>query len=178
MDCLFSRSGAFLAGVLILACTAASRPIDAVAPVTLGTFDSRAVAIAWFHSPAGQDELAGLHEELAAAQAAGDEDRVAALEAQGPELQARLHRMAFSTAPVGHLIELIRDDLKTIAAEAGVDAIVSKWDVVYQAPGTTFVDVTDALILAFGPEERGLRAAREVMGTKPVPLDELEEHEH
>ena len=73
---------------------------DDAAPLVLGTFDSRSVAIAYANSETFRSHLADLHDQLADARAEGDTQRVAELEAYGPALQARLHAQGFSTASV------------------------------------------------------------------------------
>ncbi|MHC5210270.1 MAG: hypothetical protein ACYTG2_06100 [Planctomycetota bacterium] len=183
-------ASALAAGVLILACAAAVRPAGApaagdrvaagqadVTPIVLGTFDSRAVAVAWVGSDAFRAIMAGLHQDLADAKAAGDEARVAELEALGPQMQARIHRQGFSTAPVHDILEHIRGELPALAGQAGVDVIVSKWDLVYQAPSASFVDVTELLAGAFEPDEKTWKTIRDLVTTDPVPADQLE-HDH
>ena len=176
-----SPAGAFVAGALILACAAAARP-DGGPPagdgrVVLGTFDSRAIAVAWGGSETFKSAMNDLVQQLADAQEAGDEERVAELEAHGPELQAKLHRQGFSTASVDDILEHIRDEIPAIATQAGVDVIVSKWDIVYHGPSASVIDVTDQLVAALEPDERALKSAREIVQQEPVPLEELR-HDH
>jgi hypothetical protein len=66
----------------------------------IGTFDSRAVAIAFYRSAEFQEDTRGLMMELEEAKAAGDEERVKELEALFPALQHRMHQQGFSTASV------------------------------------------------------------------------------
>ncbi|MHC4910746.1 MAG: hypothetical protein ACYTF9_13625, partial [Planctomycetota bacterium] len=136
-----SRAGAFLAGALIIACTAAIEPPRVPADdsgegpaIRLGVFDSRAVAIASVNSARYKASLAELMEkttkEIEEARAAGDTDRVARLEARGPEMQQRLHEQGFGSAPVHEHLAHLKDKLPAIAERAGVDAIVSRWELV------------------------------------------------
>jgi hypothetical protein len=173
-------------GALILACGTALRPpgaLPAAAPVgpsgsatvTLGVFDSRAVTIAWVKSDEFQRYMAGLFEERDEAKARGDTARVEGLDAFGPELQRKIHRQGFSTAPVDDILEHIQEQLPAIARTAGVDAIVSKWAFAYTSPSATFVDVTDALVEAFHPSEATWNAVHEIIRQDPVPADQLTE---
>jgi len=166
------QAGAGVVGALVLACTAAATSGDAPR-VVLGTFDSRAVAIAYAGSEAFRTYLSGLYEELAQAKAAGNDARVAELEAFGPQLQERLHLQGYSTASVADILAHIEDELPALAARAGVDAIVSRWDLVYRSPSARFVDVTDLLVAEFDPDARTLQSAREIVEQEPVPADEL-----
>jgi hypothetical protein len=172
-----SRASALLAGALILACTAAVHPPEGEGTVTLGTFDSRAVAIAYAGSEAFGSYMSGLMQELDDAKRAGDTARVAELEAFGPELQARLHRQGFSTGAVDDILEQIEDQIPAIARAAGVDVLVSKWDLVWQEPDAALHDVTWSLVEAFDPDERTRTSCREIMAQDPVPEADLG-HEH
>ena len=83
--------------------------------------------------------------------------------------------LALTTAPVDDVLEHIQAQLPALASQAGVEVIVSKWDLVYQAPSTSFVDVTDLLVAAFDPNERGLKSAREIVTQEPLPLGSVRE---
>lgn len=174
----------FAAAVLVLACASAGdplgRPPDAPrnnAGVTLGTFDSRAVTIAYANSAGFVAYLSGLRQELNDAQAAGDDARVAELEAFGPALQAQLHRQGFSTGSVSNILEPLQDRLPAIARAAGVEVILSKWDIVYRAPSAAIVDVTHLLVAEFDPDEDTLRSIAQCMELDPIPLEEIDEVE-
>lgn len=145
--------------------------------VVVGTFDSRAVAIAYVRSDEFRRRLDEKREELERAQAAGDEARVAELEAFGPELQRHVHEQGFSTAPVDDIVVRIEDRLAGIAERRGVDVIVSKWVLAYSAPGARFVDVTEDLAACFDPDEATWKTIRQIVAQDPVPLDELQ-HDH
>jgi len=144
--------------------------------VVLGTFDSRAVAVAYVHSSGFQELMRAKHAELDRARADGDEAAVAELEAWGPALQERLHQQGFGTAPVDDILAGIAHELPALAAEAGVDVIVSKWALAYRAPAARTVDVTDRLAARFDPSADTLKAIRELVAQEPVPLEELKDH--
>lgn len=170
--------GALLAGILVLTLSAQDRsPGSANPTVVVGTFDSRAVAIAYVRSAAFgefvQEKKAEVDRDLERARAAGDDERVAELEAFGPAMQMRIHRQGFGAAPIDDIMILIKDELPGIAEEAGVDVIVSKWVVAYQRPDAKVVDVTDRLAAAFDPDEQTLEVIRDIVRSEPVPLDQL-----
>ena len=71
----------------------------------------------------------------------------------------------------------IRDDIPEIAKKAGVDVIVSKWDIEYHGPKVKFVDVTEALIQPFGPTEERIKIIRDVMAKPPLSEKEIRERE-
>ena len=111
--------------------------------VRVGTFDSRAVAMAYFGSEAFKRQLNDMRAEYENAKAAGDEKRVKELDAEGPALQELMHKQGFSTWPVDHILEAIKKQIPEIAAKADVDVIVSKWDMVYQRSAETLGVIKD-----------------------------------
>ena len=67
-------------------------------------------------------------------------------------------------------------DLRTLVP-LDVDAIVSKWDLVYRRPTAELVDVTELLVDAMQPDARGRKSALEILAQPPIPEDELD-HDH
>ena len=179
--------GMLLAGLLALgwglsaqgpATQAAPARQDEAPKVVLGTFDSRAVAVAYARSEAFTERLREMRKELVAANAAGDRKRAGEIEAMGPALQQQIHRQGFGTAPVDDIIAVIEGELPGIAAKAGVDVIVSKWVVAYRAEGARTVDVTRLLVQEFDPDAATLEVVEQVLASEPIPLAELEKHQN
>ena len=173
-------ASASLAGLCALALGAVSQGGSSVgepATVVLGTFDSRAVAAAYYRSDRFGAELEALRKRVAEAEAAGDAALAEELAAAGPALQEQAHARVFGNARVPDLLELLREDLDEIAAEAGVDVIVSQWDLEFRSPSARTVDVSLLLAGRFDPDAETLDVIRQVMETEPVPLDELH-HDH
>ena len=148
---------------------------SAPAEVRIGTFDSRAVALAYYRSPEFNQQMRELHQAHQEAKQEGDAQRVAELEAYGPAQQQRMHKQGFGTWPVDEILEKIKDRIPDIAAQANVNVIVSKWDVVYQKDGLKMVDVTDLLVEPFNPSEETLQVISDVRRKPPVPLEQLED---
>ncbi len=165
---------------VLVVCTAvfAQQPDEHASQVVMrvGTFDSRAVAVAYARSENFMKHIRGLMDEYEKAKAAGDEKRVKELEAEGPAMQEMIHKQGFSTWPVDDILEQIQDKIPEIAKQAKVDVIVSKWDIVYQLPGVEFVDVTDLLVVPFNPTKETLDIIKSLKEQEPVSLKELEEH--
>ena len=55
---------------------------------------------------------------------------------------------------------------------------MSKWDVAYLSDDAQCKDVTMMLVKLFDPDEETLKVAKEIQTQDPVPLEELEAHEH
>jgi hypothetical protein len=163
-------------GVSVLALGLAAVAADApqAGPARIGVYDSRAIAIAWAGSPSFTAWMGALRADHAKAKAAGDAKRVKQLEAEGAARQQRLHLQGFSTAPVDEILAHIKDALPGIQQQAGVSALVSKWDKEGQAkyPAAEQHDVTLALLDALHPSDRQRQAAIEAQKHKPIPLDE------
>jgi hypothetical protein len=138
----------------------------------VGTFDSRAIAIAYASSNEFNQSIKKLMEEHKQAKADGNEQKAKELEAQGNAHQQKLHMQGFSTASVSEYLVHIKDRLPVVAKEAGVDVIVSKWDLVYQSPDAEFVDVTELMVKQFNPNEKILKTISELKKHPPISLEE------
>ena len=145
-------------------------------PLRIGTFDSRAVALAFWNSEEGKKQIASVHEKYAKAKAAKDEKRMKQLEHEGPGLQVRMHQQAFSTGSVTDIIEKMKRALPPIAKEADVSLIVSKWQIAYKGPSVEYVDVTPKLVKLFSPSDGVLKAIEDLREKEPVPIDKLSMH--
>jgi hypothetical protein len=147
--------------------------------VVVGTFDSRALAMAYYKSEAHAQYVKDLKAQHEKAKAAGDEDRVKELSAEGEASQELAHKQGFSTWPVDDILEKIKGKIPEIAEQAGVDIIVSKWDIVHKRADVEFIDVTVLMVQPFNPDEETLKLIEEELPKHdPVPLEELKTHEH
>jgi len=149
------------------------------AKVRVGVYDSRAIAVAFGDSETWQASTGkqlAMRAEYNAAKAAGNQKRVAELEAQGKAQQTLVHKQGFSTAPVDDILKNIQDKLPEIAKAAGVSAIVSKWDkdALAKYQSAELVDITMPLVNAFHPTERQLKFAIDIQKQAPISLEEAE----
>ena len=153
----------------------AARAASTVPPprVRIGVYDSRAVAIAYFGSAAFGQRLARLAAAADSARAAGDTARAGRLARQGPALQVHAHERAFSTAGARDLLAGFGDQLPAIARDAGVVAIVSRWELPYAAPALEQVDVTLPLVRLFVPDAQARRILGQIEHVPPVPFDQV-----
>ena len=143
----------------------------------VGTFDSRALAMAYYRSAEFVQYMQELRAEHEKAKAAGDEKRVKELEVKGPAQQELIHKQGFSTWPVDNILEKIKGKIPEIAKQADVNVIVCKWDIVYQQNGVEFIDVTDLMVKPFNPDEATLKIIKDIQKLDPVPLEELKNHQ-
>jgi hypothetical protein len=146
-------------------------------PVRVGIFDSRAVVMAYIRSDEFNTYLGEVAAESEQAKASGDDARVKELEAQMMAHQKLAHKQVFSTWPADNVLELIKDKIPDIANRAGVDMIVSKWQITYQSPEIELTDVTGHFVKLFTLDDGDLEAIEGLRAMDPLPLEEVEEHE-
>jgi hypothetical protein len=146
--------------------------------LVVGVFDSRAVCVAYTWSKKHDLEVREKMAERKAAEIAGDQEKLNELKQWGEKDQDRRHKQGFGTASVKNLLEYVKGDIPKVAKEAGVDIIVSKWDLAYQSPNARFVDVTELIIRGFEPSEKALKTIRVLKKHKPLSDKVIEEHKH
>ena len=144
------------------------------AKLRVGTFDSRAVAVAYFNSEMRRQQARQMMEEYKKAKTANDQQKIKELEAKRRANETQIHRQGFSTASVANILAEIKDQMPGIAKEAGVDVIVSKWEIAYQSDSAEFVDVTGLLIKPFQPDKKVLGWINDLQKRKPIALQDLE----
>ncbi|MEW6072220.1 MAG: hypothetical protein AB1726_06430 [Planctomycetota bacterium] len=160
-------------GLSIVLAAAGTGQTAAPPAARIGTFDSRAVALAYWRSAEGMARLEELHADLEKARAAKDEKRIRELEIEGPGRQVRMHQQVFSTGTVTDILARIQTSIPAIAKEAGVPLVVSKWEVAYRDPSVECVDVTPQLVALFHPDEGVRKMLEGLAGQEPVPIDQL-----
>jgi len=143
----------------------------------VGVYDSRAIAIAYCNSDHWSKILKAKQAELEKAKKDGNEEKVKEIEAWGPAQQARAHLMGFSTAPVHDCFDCVRDQVASVAKNAGVDMIVSKWELDYLADDAQTVDVTTELAKLFNPNERAWKSIESLEKWKPYTQEQIRKME-
>jgi len=142
----------------------------------VGVYDSRAVAVAYGNSTEFKETMKPVEAEYKKAKEAKDEKRVKEIESQMQLKQRRAHEQGFSTGSVAPIMAQVKDRLPDVAKQAGVQLIVSKWELNHQSSDVEIVDVTDRIVALFHVNERGLKWCKEIQNTKPVPLDQISDH--
>jgi hypothetical protein len=161
---------AVMCSMSVLSGAQATKPVK---PLRVGVYDSRSIAMACLRSQWWNDLMQEKMKELDKAKAAGDEKKIKELNEWGESNQAKAHLQGFGTAPVKNLLERIKDQLPGVAQQAGVDIIVSKWQIDYQVKDAELVDVTDAIVALYKPSEETLKILEEVKKQPPVSEEEL-----
>src|SRR5271169_1983629 len=131
-------SGRFLVSSAVALCLMAGATARAQSKnntLRIGVYDSRAIAVAWGNSAEFQKTLESVTADYKKAKEAKDDKRVKEIEIQMKAKQRRAHEQGFSTGSVAPIMASLKDSLPAVAKKAGVDVIVSKWEVNYQSPG-------------------------------------------
>lgn len=140
----------------------------------VGVYDSRAIAVAFANSAEFRDTfLKPARRDHEQARAAKDDKKMKDIESRMQLTQRRLHEEGFSTGSVASIMARVKTSLPTVAKEAGVDLIVSKWEMNYQSPDVAVTDVTDKLVALFHTSEKGQKWAAEIQKQPPIPIEEL-----
>ena len=141
----------------------------------IGVYDSRAVAAAYANSTEFQETLKAVRADYEKAKEAKDEKRMKEINSR-MELQQRwVHEQVFSTGSVAGIVAKIKAALPGVAKKAGVQAIVSKWELTYQGPDVEVVDVTENLATLFPVSDEARKQGRDWRGIlkhAPVPMEE------
>lgn len=148
---------------------AAPKSESGTGKVRIGVYDSRAIAVAW--SASEFNPVRRKMAEHTEAKKKGDVKKAEELEAWGTAKQRLLHFQGFGRVPVDDLLTPVKKGVATVAKEKKLAAIVMQCD--YTAPNVEVVDVTNALVDLFKPNERTREIVRTLRDVKPVGLLEL-----
>ena len=139
----------------------------------VGVYDSRAIALVYGNSAAFQESIKTARAEYEKAKAAKDDKRMKEIDAQMKLQQRRLHEQGFSTGSVAGIMAKVKDSLPDVAKKAGVQVIVSKWELNHQSPDVELVDVTDELVALFHPSEKVMGWLKDVKNQPPIPIEKI-----
>ena len=112
--------------------------------VRVGTFDARAIALAYYRSSFFAERLRALKAEHDRAKAAGDSRRVEQIEAQGRAEQEMAHRQVFGNEPYDSLDAQLSTIWQAVLDKTDVDVVVVR--PVATRDGVQIVDVTGAIL--------------------------------
>jgi hypothetical protein len=166
----------FVVGSGLALCMLAGASVSAQSQTNklrIGVYDSRAVAVAYGNSTEFEETLKSVKADYQNAKAAKDDKRMKEIAAGMKLRQRRMHEEAFSTGSVAGIMAKISEALPGVSKKAGVQAIVSKWELNYQGADVEVVDVTDDLMALFHVSDKGRQWAKGVRAKPPVPIEEI-----
>jgi len=139
----------------------------------IGTYDSRIIIIAYSRSDTFNVRLSRMQKESEALLQGNDSTKKAEAACRMITYQFLLHQQAFSTGSVSSVLDMVKDKLPRVAKEAGVSAIVSKWELTYQDPSAEVVDLTMSIAKLFNPKGDFEKIAMEIGKLAPATLEEI-----
>jgi hypothetical protein len=154
--------------IVVCATIAHTKAQEPEAKIRIGTYDNRAIVIAYAHSRFQIDDVAKKKAELDQAQAAGDEKKVQEAKQWDENRQREFHIQGFSRALVGDLLKPLQKEIDQLAARLNLSAIAGECD--FHAAGVEIVDITDELVALYDPDERTLRNVAGIRQVDPVSL--------
>ncbi|MEI7526905.1 MAG: hypothetical protein WCJ95_21330 [Mariniphaga sp.] len=142
--------------------------------VKIGVFDSRIIGLAYSRSGFYREQRSKFISRNDSAEMLKDSIKLKNFSIHAISSQHLMHLMVFGSGSVSDLISFVRDKLPDVAKKAGVNMIVSKFELPYIDSGIEQVDVTNELVKLFKPEENIDKMASEFAKNKPIPLDDLD----
>ena len=146
--------------------------------IRIGTYDSRAVAVAYFNSPYGKkvmEIMGNLQKKKHEAEEAKDTLLIKKLTRAGEMRQAVMHEQGFGTGSVKDLLYAIKDKIGLLAKAENLDIIVSKYELNYSGSNSTVIDITEKLTNLFEPNERFKAMLPNLIKNEPVKDAYLDE---
>ena len=151
---------------------------DKTSEVRVGIYNSRLVGLAYGRSEAHGKYVESVKAEHKQAKADNDTTKMQELETTMELAQKLMHWQVFGNFPIRDIMEKIADKLPGIAEKAGVDIIVSKWDISFQKSDVEFVDVTEHIVALFNPDEKTQMIMKQMESQPVVPWEDLQDHKH
>ena len=140
------------------------------ANMRIGTYDSRAIAVASAQSTESMKFLADLQAEMAEAKAAKNDTLIRQKAKTMEAYQVLMHLRGFSVGSVADILEKHKAEVDSVAREAGVRVIVSKFELIQTGTGADVVDVTLPLARILKPTEQQLTWISQLKDQPPLPL--------
>jgi hypothetical protein len=158
-----------LGTVLLLALSITTGAADKPAKVRVGTYDSRAVAVAYARSAASAESLKKLQARLDQAVAKNEKGAKERIARAADRRQWLAHRQAFGNASVDDAMRAVKDKLPGVARQMGVEAIVYEPD--FASEQVELVDCTAEVVALFNPDDRTRKMAMSTRDAKRVYVD-------
>lgn len=169
--------GLLMTIVLVAACSVnqgmSAEGKTSAKPLRVGVYDSRCITVAYVHSAYNKNEIQKLFDIVHKAENDGDTKKAQSSRRIAEYVQKKRHAQGFGTAPVQELLDPVKKQLPQVAQTAGVEMIVSQWQIDYQVEGAEVVDVTDAIVALYKPDEKALKTIAAMKNIKPITEEEI-----
>lgn len=141
--------------------------------IKIGTYDSRAVTYAYFCS----DQNTALRQQVKKDR---DEIMKTSDTAKWKETMCKvltedylLHQRVFATGSAAFILKKVENRIPAVAKAAGVDVLVSKWELTWSDPTATIVDLTDSVAQLFTPMNKLDKTYHEIKKMNKLENDEF-----
>ena len=141
-----------------------------VPSMRIGTYDSRAIGMVFGNSTECTEFLADCKAQMTEAKAARDDSLIRQIEKKRDAFQVLAHLRGFSVGSVAEVLEKHKAEVDSVAREAGVGVIVSKFELIPTGSGADVVDITLPLARLFKPSEQQLKWISQLQGQPPLPM--------
>jgi hypothetical protein len=145
------------------------KEVDKKSKVRIGTYDSRAIAIAY--APSRFNPTREKKAAYEKAKTAGDREKMKDLESWGEQFQRQLHFQGFGRVPVDDLLAPVKDQMAKLARDRQLAAICMSCDFV--GGDVEIVDITDDLVKLYDPSEKTLEHVQGIRKVKPAFLTQI-----
>ena len=141
-------------------------------PLKIGIYDSRIVTMAYSRSEHFQKVMNDMNESEAIMLSNDTAKKIEAIYKIFTK-QYIMHQQVFSNGSSAYILDLVKDKLAQVAKDAGVFAIVSKWELTYVDPNVEVKDLTMPVSMLFNPSGDFDKMVPEMQAQAPIPLEEF-----
>ena len=165
-----SYSISFIVLILLGFFFSSGKEANAQTKVRIGVFDSRVVAIVFYQSKFSnvQQTFGALRTKMVEAKEKDDKEAIAKIEREATLRQAMMHQQGFGDGSVNNITETIKDKMAQLAENENLNAIVSKWELVFSSADIELVDITVKVADFFELNEEMKENVKEVMQSEPI----------
>ncbi|PKP49629.1 MAG: hypothetical protein CVT94_04315 [Bacteroidetes bacterium HGW-Bacteroidetes-11] len=139
----------------------------------IGTYDSRAVTYAYISSDIYKELQQKTGQERNEIMKTNDTAKWKETMSEVCTEQYLLHQRVFATGSAASVLRKVEKQLPAIAESAGVDFIVSKWELTWHGSNVEIVDLTDSIAQLFISLEKLDTTYEEIKKMEVVDVDEV-----
>jgi hypothetical protein len=142
-------------------------------PIKIGTYDSRVITLAYSRSDTFNIRLSAMQKQSQADFQGTDSTKKVQAAYRMITFQFLLHQQVFCTGTASAIIAIVKDKLPQVAKDAGVIAIVSKWEIPCNDPSVEIIDLTMPISKLFNPQGDFENMAKEIAAQDPIAIEEF-----
>ncbi len=139
----------------------------------IGTYDSRVIVFAFSRSDSFERRMIQMRHYGDSINLAKDTAKMIEDAYKSITFQNLLHLQVFSTGSTAEVMNIVKAQLPKVAKEAGVNIILSKWELTFADPSAEEVDLTMPIAKLFNPKENIEKMAAEIQKNQPLPIEDV-----